>query len=206
MNLDKSAVKIGTAHEIGCRLDDMLEESQKEVLRLEGSVAGLGKGLKAVTDLSTHLKKDLDEGKYDLEQVNEIQKWLDRAQQVLTNLGKHYQVLQVNQTGRTQAFEITVKTVKKFKDDEDSKQRSLLEALKTGQATQDSITGSTEMAPGAPRVPGAHPGASLKQQRLSEETEAPADAPPEEPEVEITPARGPKKKTPVRKVRKSQKG
>jgi len=81
MSIEKAEVKVGTANEIGNRLDDVLEGTTKDLYRLEGAAVAYRQAVQAVEVVSTVIDKDMDEGKVGLEEASLIKKYLERARQ-----------------------------------------------------------------------------------------------------------------------------
>jgi len=174
MNLDKSELKIGVAHELGCRLDDTLESVQKDVLRFEGATQAFLQAAQAVEALLTHVDKDIAEGKFGLEVAGDIKKYLVRASQVSANLAKQAENNRLIHSGRVQAMEMSVKIVKKFQEDEATKVANFKKALSEGAIVEEAS--GLGPALGGPRpVPGIRPGMSIKERRLAEEAASAAE-------------------------------
>jgi hypothetical protein len=174
MNLDKSELKIGVAHELGCRLDDTLEAAQKDVLRFEGAIQAFLQASQAVEGLLSHVDKDIDEGKLDLQVAAEIKKYLVRASQVSAVLAKQAENNRLVHSGRVLAMEMSVKIVKKFQEDEATKVANFKKALSEGTIVEET-SGFTPTAGGPRPVPGIRPGMSIKERRLAEEAAAAAE-------------------------------
>ena len=183
MSIEKSEIKVAAAHEIGCRLDDALEATTKDLYRLEGAVTALKQAVQIVESMGKVVDKDMDDGRFGLEEATHIKQYLHRATLMVTNLQTNAESNRVAQTGKIQAMETAVKIAKNFKDSEDSKAQTLRTALAQARAN-----GTSEER----RSVGAHPGLTIKEQRLAEaaaqstpveetptkESEAPADEGP----------------------------
>jgi hypothetical protein len=167
MNLDKSELKIGVAHELGCRLDDNLEATQKETTRFEGANQALQQVSKAIEGLLPHVDKDIEEGKFGLEAAADIKRYILRAAQVATNLSKVAENNRLIYSGRIQAMEMSVKIVKKFQEDEATKVANFKKAVSEG-AIVEEVSGLTPAMGGPRPVTGIRPGMSIKEQRLAE--------------------------------------
>lgn len=175
MNLDKSDLKIQTANELGCRLDDLLEGSQKELYRLEGSVTSFKKSMTSIEDLEKVVDKEMDEGKFDLEVATHIKRFTDRARQMLLNMALNAENLRLMQLGKIQAYEHSVSSTKKFVTDEASRAAQLREAVEAARKAQ---ANSTNGAPVSAEIDDPRrPPPSIKVQRLAEEAAAAAAVP-----------------------------
>ncbi len=184
MSIEKSEVKVAAAHEIGCRLDDALEATTKDLYRLEGAVTALKQAVQIVESIGKVVDKDMDDGRFGLEEATHIKQYLHRATLMVTNLQTNAESNRVAQTGKIQAMETAVKIAKNFKDAEDAKAQTLRTALAQARAN-----GTSEER----RPVGGHPGLTIKEQRLAEAAaqSASTEAPPAEeptPSVEESPA------------------
>jgi len=219
MNPLKSQVKIGTAFEIGCRFDDVLESAKAEQFKYEGASGGLQQAAQSVEALTQHVDKDVDAELFDLTTAGHIKKYLIRAHQVVLNLSKQADNNRMISMGKVQALESSVKIVKKIHDDEVTKVENLRQAMALGQAVPDDGSVPTAPVPQDPtrKIP-------IKERRLAEAAaeaaaaaEAPAtDAAPSDAEGFTSPPLGevfdppPSKKTSAKKTsakkRASRKG
>jgi hypothetical protein len=178
MSIEKAQVKVGTAHEIGCRLDDALEAATKDLYRLEGAAQAFRQAAQSVEGLAKHVDREMDEGKFDLETAKLIKKYVERAHQMMTNLTMQADNNRMAQTGKVSGAEAAVQLVKKFRDDEERKAEALRVALAARAAEAEA-----PVADEGPRPVGLRPGASIKERRLAEElaAQAPPEPLPEEP-------------------------
>jgi hypothetical protein len=159
--LDKSDVKVGTATEIGCRLDDMLEAQVRELHRFEGAVTAFRTGALAVEGLEKAVDRELDEGAIpDLETASLLKKYTGRMHQVLTNLAMQADNNRLMQTGKISAMQGAVEVTRKFREEEMNRAVTLRSALEQNKArTSDHVVASPE----------DRPGLSIKERRLAEE-------------------------------------
>jgi hypothetical protein len=157
MSTERIELRASAMHDVGIRLDDLLEAARKEVLRCEGAVTGILQCAKAVNDLIPHVDKDVDEGKYDLETAKLIKLYLSRAAYVVQNLGMNASNQRIASAGQVQMAEVVVTVTKKMYDAE--MQRSAAMAASASEGN----TNPRE------RVVGSHPPATIKEQRRAEE-------------------------------------
>lgn len=174
MNLDKSDVKVGTANEIGCRLDDMLEANTRELHRFEGAVTALRTGASAIENLEKAVDRELDEGKIpDLETAVLIKKWTGRMHQALTNLAMQADNNRVMQTGKISAMQGAVEVTRKFREEEMNRAATLRTALEQNKArASDHVVAEV----------GDRPGLSIKERRLAEAASEQKSVPAETPQ------------------------
>ena len=168
MNVNKAEIKIFTAHELGCRLDDLLESNTKDMYRLEGGVVALRQATTALEGLLAVVDKEMDAEKFDLEQAKEIKRYVQRAIQAVTNMVLNTDNNRIAYGGRMAALGLAVEIAKKYQDEESKKIASLQAAVEQNRVVKDGDSHS--MLDGAGDRPVAvRPGLSLKEQRLAEE-------------------------------------
>ena len=168
MNVNKAEIKIFTAHELGCRLDDLLESNTKDMYRLEGGVVALRRALEDINGLLAVVDKEMDAEKFDLEQAKEIKRYIQRAAQVITNLTLNTDNNRIAYGGRMQALGLAVEVAKKYQDEESKKVASLQAAMEQNRVVKDGDSHEMTDSDGG-RPVGVRPGLSLKEQRLAEE-------------------------------------
>lgn len=210
--MEPHEIRAGFAHELGCKLDDMLEAAKLEVARGEGSRTALQMAAKKVSELALAVNKDLDEGKLDnlegsLAIAGVIKDYLTRAVTALESgvVAAESHRLQVQ--GRVQAFEMIVGNVKKIHD------------LEQGQANLRKVVGDTAPVEGQARTTGIAPGLPLRERRRLEEEAAKAaetaaaakaedvaDAPPVTDTAPVAEPPAPAKKTNSKPKGRPQKG
>lgn len=152
--MDKAEVKKGTAHEIGCRLEDALEAAKDEMHRMEGANAGAVQVGQLIDALSAHVDQDLDEGKYDLTVATVVKQYVSRASAVAASIAKRSADQRLVAQGKIFGLQASVQVTKKLHDDEERKQKAVQEA--------------PEGSNGRSRPVGVRP-VSIKAQRLAEE-------------------------------------
>lgn len=162
MSLLKAQVRVAVTNDIGADLDDQLEQARREVQQQEGAKAAFATAQKAVEQLLTHLKKDVEDGKYSVEQGADISRWIQRAMAVCDGLGAQATQILIAKNGALAQNERLVSMIKKRLDGEVEKLREL-ELLARAQraAGLEPVQESDPTAPPAPK--------SIKQQRLEEE-------------------------------------
>jgi hypothetical protein len=156
--MDKGEIKAATVHEIGCKFEDMLEAAKLDESRNEGAKTALLVASKKVSELSIHVDKDLDEGVFGnvdgpLAVAVLIKKYITRAAAVLESGAASAENHRLMSAGRSQAFQQMIENMRKLHD---------LELEKSAQRKLAEVEGER-------RTLGVHPGASLKEQRLTEE-------------------------------------
>jgi hypothetical protein len=184
MNLEKSELKIGTVNELGSRLEDALEGSNRDLYRCEGAVTALQAAVRASESIQSHLDKEIEAQKIDLEVGNEIKRWLMRVTQVIANLEAQSVYNRHAQAGRVSAMTTAVDIAKKLKEEEIRKVEAYQVAL-SAQALKIAKVEAEAAEDAADHVVANNfeirPGMSLKQRRQLEE--AAANAPREAPAI-----------------------
>lgn len=161
MSLLKAQVRVAVTNDIGADLDDQLEHAQREVHQQEGAKAAFATAKSAIEQLLNHLKKDIEDGKYSLEQGSEISKWIQRASAICESLGVSATNTLIAKSGAYEQNKRLVDLIRKRMDSETAKLREL-ELL--ARAQQHAGVGPAgEMDPTAPPAP-----KSIKQLRLEE--------------------------------------
>lgn len=175
----KHEVKTHTFHEIGMKLDDMLEASKRDQARMDGAKQALLHARNKVEELTKHVDKDVLDSLLDLEQASLVKKYIVRAVGVLSNLALQSEVQYHQTQGQVVALEKTVAMTKNLYDAE----RVKLEAALEEEASPPPEV-SVE-APHAPREVGTHPGNRIADRKAADAAERAAlelDSP--EPVVE----------------------
>ena len=167
MSLHKVEAKLVAVNELGCRLDDNLEQASKDLYRAEGAVTALKTAVASIENLLKLVDKELDENSnYDLQQMKDIKRYVDRARHLITNLANNAENNRVVQSGKVQGFEQAVVVAKRFKDEELSKVQLLQAAISQG-AILRSDEGLVHTGEG-PRPAGVRPASSIKERRRAE--------------------------------------
>jgi hypothetical protein len=172
MSLLKAEAKLSAVNELGCRLDDILENASKDLYRAEGAVSALKQAVSALENLLKILDKELSDREVDLESCKTIKTYFDRARQTISNLAASSESNRQSQVGKIQGFEQAVAVAKKFKDEELNKLQVIKNVL-----DRNSTQVAEEPEEEAPaeekktRPVGTRPGPSIKMRRISEEVE-----------------------------------
>lgn len=173
MSIAKSQMKMAVVSDIGNRFDDMLEAANGQRQQSIGARAAAAQIAKNTRTLLATIEQDFEKG--ELEKVmgegelavrRLIKTYVSRTISACDVTTEHYANIGQIAAGKIEAFEQAVKLLKKEHDVEQSKVSSVLAAVDSGAAA---VVGDDIMVatPGA-SVAGAHPGRTLKQQRLAE--------------------------------------
>lgn len=183
MSIDKTDIKVGAAHEIGCRLDDVLDGATKDMYRLEGAASAFQQATKSIESLMKIVDKDLDGDKIELETIKIIKTYVQRAHNAMINLASQAETNKLTQSGKVQAMQKAIEITKKFKDEEINKAQNLRTAyVRMKEQLEAREKNSTDSAGDVtdeklPRPTGMRPGLSIKERR---KLEAAAAVQPEE--------------------------
>jgi hypothetical protein len=167
MSILKSEVKIGAVHEIGCRLDDNLEEITKDLYRSEGAASVWSQVLSMLETANRNVDTEINEGKIDLEAGTNIRRYLKPLMSTAVISNKQADQNKAAIGGKVQALQMAIQITKKYKDDEMAKLQVIQTAISKG-FVQPNENGELVKVEGS-RPEGTHPGMSLKQKRLAEE-------------------------------------
>lgn len=173
MSIEKAEIKIGTVNQIGSKLDDMLEQSEAEMRRCEGAKGSLRQAAKAISDLTAHVNKDVDEGRLDfgeetLKVAAEINRWIQRCSAVAENLAVKAEVAFLINQGKADGLRASVQVASQIKQQEEQK----ISARQNGSSEE--------------RVAGEHPSkmsavADIQARRAEASNGADADEPKRRP-------------------------
>lgn len=164
----KAEVKIATAHEIGVRVDDMLDAAKRDLERSIGAQSALTEGAKLVQSLHAVADKEIDQGALDLETAKKVKQFVTRAVVALEMLAQKATNIQQVSHGRVQGLQAAVSSVKTFSDQAEAARAALVSEPSEGEQTLTPASGS-EARPA--------PGLTIKQRRLAEDGKA-VETPP----------------------------
>ena len=177
MTLTKSQIKIAVINDVGRRLDDMREAAigqQHQTIGAKDAAAQISTNIKKLIKVieqdfeSGEISKVIEKG--DLEVLKMIKTYFSRAESSCDITAQHFESLKKKASGKIEAFEQSVKLVKKMQDLEQAKVDVILAAVKSGEASVDD--GDVMMiSQSSVRPVGSHPGKTLKQQRLAQEAQ-----------------------------------
>jgi len=176
MSLEKSEIKRAVVHEFGATMDDALEEARKEVHLAHGAHTGLLQIAKKVQELSAHVDKDLDEGKFEamessLDIAKYVKVYIQRAVAVVESGAKTFEQRHLMAQGRESAFAQSVAMSKKMYDLETARINSLRQAEAEEQSGESDKSNGSGSNGRTRRVVGTHPKATVKQRRLAQEAD-----------------------------------
>jgi len=183
----KHEIKALTYHEVGMKMDDLLEGAKADLARFDGAKQALIHGKQKVEELTQHVDKDMREELMSPEQAALVKKYLIRAVSVLQNLGIQSEIQYYQTQGRVAAMEKAVGVTKSFYDTE----RAKFDAADA--AEKEVLLGAVEeddsRRPKAREV-GTHPGNAIADRKEenkadgedpSEATESAGSEPTDEP-------------------------
>jgi hypothetical protein len=178
MSLIKSESKIQAINEVGCRLDDVLENSRKETYRLEGAVESYKSIIFNLDNLFKTLSGEVDKENIDPPSKRIINSYIDRVRSVVQHNLRAMEEKQKVHAGKLQGFEQAVTIAKKVKDEELGKLQVLKDAITLKLSEAEASKEESQDDEGEEgkikqksvgRTPGTRPGPSIKLQRLAEE-------------------------------------
>jgi len=168
MSLEKAEARAAGMHEVGMRMDDLLEAAQTEIARFEGAALGLLQASKAVQQLAGHVDDDIKEGRYEglepLKIAEVVKRYISRAAQVVENLAHNAKNQQIQAAGQVAGLQSAVAITKKMFDAEKAKGEAIAQAVAEIAAAPQGAEVDLRRRP-----EGVHPGSGIKAQRLAEE-------------------------------------
>lgn len=174
MNIQKSEVKIALTKEFGKQLDEKKKAAVKEQHAMAGELRALKVAAKKVSDLMTHVDKDLKEGKINefLGEPMLVAKYAKRQYQhavgVIDNLATQAEISAHRCAGLEIGFRQSCEFIEKMHNDELRKLESLQKAIDEGKVKL--VEGELVVSDGERKGPGGHPGEPMKAKRLAEDT------------------------------------
>jgi hypothetical protein len=160
---EKSEIKAAAAHDIGVRVDDLLEEAQREAYRASGAQAALLDAAKMIQKLHEHVDKDVSDGAYDLVAAKWAKVYVTRAMAAVESMSQRANNIQLAAQGRVQGLQEVVRSVKSFHD---------LEVARAAAPPPVNVPGTGEPA---------RPGPTVKEIRQAEDREKADTVPPPAP-------------------------
>ena len=157
----KAEVKVGTAHEIGVRMDDLLDVAKRDMERAIGAQNALLEGSKIVLSLHGVVDKEIDAGTLDLEMAKKVKLYVTRAVTALESLAQRAANIQQVTNGRVQGLQAAVGSIKTFHDQE----KAALDALAAAPPAEPPVPPTLGEVAGETRPA---PLLTIKQRRLAE--------------------------------------
>jgi hypothetical protein len=179
----KHEIKASALHEMGVKLEDVLEAAKMELAKFRGVQESNKELMQKVEDLCAHVDNDLKAGVFDIATAGHVKKYILRAVEVIRNLGIQAEINSYTAQGRIQGTQKTIALTKAMFDAE----RASVVAM---EAIEKAVAAGEEVRPHE-RVSGVHPGNPLADRvRKSAplpsaiETQAPTESPPK-PELSV---------------------
>jgi hypothetical protein len=189
MNLEKSRLKLAITEGIGRDLEKSVEEAEIEVYRFQGACSALEQVKKLIGAKSVELKDEFlaDKIVLDKDDPMAIAKFVVARFQGLVaevhSLSENAHANGVSIQGKANGIRAALEHVKKLFDTEVNRLKAIEEQLKSGEIVVED--GDMVQAGTGPRLPGVHPGLSLKTVRMEEDRATqPEEPPPPPPEDE----------------------
>lgn len=184
MGIEKAEIKKAAVHEVGVRVDDLLESAKREEVSVAAAKSAFLQGAGKVQDLAKVIDAEEKEGKLSPVEYTIAKRTVDRAGGILRNLAVGAEVHLHQARGKMIACQQMLDSIKKMHTLEEAKIKAL-------QQPPDTVIADDGAAGTARRVSGKHPGDSIKKRRranLRSVPHAPAEpAPPSGSQDEIPP-------------------
>lgn len=180
MSSFKAMLRASALHDIGEKFDDLLENAQAEVYKLEGARQALQQAKAKLELHMSNVDKDVEEGKiHSLEVAKHQKQRIIECMGILDALAKSATIGGYSARGKVEAFQSAVKATKAEHDRQKTRASELQKVEEMENKTADDMIAAataTKEEKGR-RVIGQHPGPSLKQQRTQATKEAAAPKP-----------------------------
>jgi hypothetical protein len=179
MNVSKSQMKIAVINDLGSQFDDMLESAKGQQQQCLGAKAAAAQIASNIKKLISVIQQDFEKGDIskvmadgDLAVLGMIKTYVGRTISACEATSDHFRQQAQVVAGKVEAFDQSVKLMKKLLDREQLKVEQVLEAIESGDAEIDG-SDIVMTQSGVKRPAGVRPGPTIKQQRLAEEGKKP---------------------------------
>lgn len=131
----KAEIRKSAIHDVGVRLDDLLETTRGEISRADGRISAFTEAARVPTALAAAVRKDIDDGKLDLAVADVICQWLAKTTTAMENLAKGAAMEKVAATGKVAGLRVAVEVTKALHSAEEAKQ-SVVASLSSDEARE----------------------------------------------------------------------
>jgi len=171
MSIIKAEIKMETAHEIGCKIEDLLQAAEKELHVMGGAKSGFQQAATRVEALQKQAELEEKEGKLSIDQYKVAKDWVNRAVGILRQLASAAESNEQQVRGKTIAYKQAVDTIQKVHLVEKTKATAAM-------APPDTVVEGAEAGQMRDRVTGQHPGNPLgRRKRRADLKSVPAHQP-----------------------------
>jgi len=167
VSVEKAQIKMSTAHEIGARLDDVLEATERDALRIEGGVEWIARAVVLAATAQKRVEVDVDSGKMDLETAKLVKDAIGRLGADLSKLGAQAGAELHGTRGKAAGLNAAVAVAKQAFEVEKAKAEAITRAEAAEAADELAKAAGALPDPAAEprRVTGRRPGPSMKAKR-----------------------------------------
>lgn len=169
MGVDKAVFKMAVAHDLGVKMDDLLEAAKKEHGAAEGAVNALKLAAQRLEEFQRVVDKDRDEEKITQEEANVVKKYVNQCGGIVRNMVVGAEVRFFQTQGQIAAHTKAVGEVQRYYEEERRKKEAIEHALSeapNGEEKPEEVSGDEKRA--SSRPVGVRPGESLAAQRKAE--------------------------------------
>lgn len=166
MSKQKTEIRALLFHEMGSKIEDMLENDKRELATYQGGKAALQQGQKKIEEHLKFIDKDVDEGNLTIEEATKVKKYVLHCINILGNLALTAEI-QIHETrGKGIAREQLMKLTKTMYDQERAKLEAQIAAeMAPPEAESDKPSEDDGRPVGVDRLAGMHPGNPLADRR-----------------------------------------
>jgi hypothetical protein len=142
--MEKATIRSEAIFELGERFEDRLDAKTASLNAAKGSVVAFSEASKAIEAILSHVDKDIDEGKIDLEQAKIVKQWISRCHFATVGLGRNAENKVYLAEGQLSAVRELLDTTKKFYEIENAKILRVQEAAEMALHEEHSDAESAE--------------------------------------------------------------
>lgn len=114
-SLKHELMRVAT-NNVGDQIENLLERAKQGVPESEGGLKQAQQFVDDMDGLAGHIKKDVDEGKYDIETAKHVMLYVSRAKEIALNHAERQRRERLVAAGRVEALTAAVAQVKKTHD------------------------------------------------------------------------------------------
>lgn len=182
---DKLEFKKDVLLSVGVKIEEALERAEQQAHEANGGKMALRSQAKNLITILASTELEVEKSIPDLETLKIVKSWMSKMVIATENAANHLENVELQTRGEIAAHKKTHDALKKMVGDTDDRLGEIRKAIAAGVAVEME-DGSLQVVPGGNgrRPVGMHPGSTIKEQRLAEESAAKEVVPEEKPKKE----------------------
>lgn len=188
MTIEKAEIKQATYKEVGVRVEEMLDQTERAGHEAAGARKALLAHLQNLIGIQAATDAELEKSIPDAATLKLIKEWLGKTIISTQQFSRHWGNVELQMAGEAAGHKATHDMLQKLITISEGQQETLKEAIAQGDV-KVAEDGELEAVPGAHRPVGVRP-MSMMQQRRAEETAASATPPAEAQEAKSRQGKG----------------